>query len=279
MKYIVYPSGSHGNFLRLLLNEMSGCDARLPDSMVYDGVEYLTTPSFSAFHQVAAIQKLFQTEVDYDSMINIKVRPTSYLKYFAVCLNRTSGQFITVENLHVNTFDQISQHSVLFDFVKSLAVISGKSQGDVEPRFLREWFRLCFFANNGDTITQFIQPNIIPRAKFAVDFESFYDGTIVTTCENILDAMDMPITKSNMIAQYLDDFKQKNLYFDIDLNINNILQAIDNHDWADLSATNWLQQAWIDNYLVDKYNVDPLLRDDYFADTLELINEYKLKKV
>ena len=278
MKYIVYPSGSHGNFLKLLLNELSGIQAEVPDSMVYDTVKYLTSPSFSAFHQVSAIQKLFQTNVDYESMINIKVRPTSYLKYFAVCLNRTSGQFVTVENLHVDTFDQISKHSVLFDFVNSLAVIAGKSHGDVEPQFLREWFRLCFFANNGDTITQFIKPNIIPQAKFTVDFECFYDDTIIAICENILESMDLSITKSSRLDQYLKDFKQKNLYFDIDLNIKTWLDAIDQGTEADLTQSNLLQQAWIDNYLVKKYNIDPLLRNEYFANTLELIDEYKLKK-
>jgi hypothetical protein len=118
--------------------------------------------------------------VDFNSVVNIRVGPTSYLKYFAVCLNRTSGQNITIDNLHVNTFDQISKHSVLFDFAKSLAAITGKIEGDIEPQFLREWVRLCFFANNGDTITQFIQPDVVSQAKYVVDFhngEKFYDET------------------------------------------------------------------------------------------------------
>jgi len=260
------------------MNELSGVPAMVPDSMVYDAVEYLAPPTFSAVHQLGALRKLLDTDIDFDSMVNIRVQPSSYLKYFAVCLNRTSGQNITIDDLHVDTFDKISKHSVLFDFVKSLAAITGQTQGDVEPQFLREWLRLCFFANNGDTITQFIRPNIIAQAKYFVDFESFYDGTILDRCASILDSMNIPVTRNSNLEMYLRDFKQKNLYHDIDLNINHMITAINNGIWADLSNTNLLQQAWIDNYLVEQYNVDPLLRNEYFKDTVELVKEYKLNK-
>ncbi len=260
------------------MNELSGVPAVVPDSMVYDAVEYLAPPTFSAVHQLGALRKLLDTDIDFDSMVNIRVQPSSYLKYFAVCLNRTSGQNITIDDLHVDTFDKISKHSVLFDFVKSLTAITGQTQGDVEPQFLREWARLCFFANHGDTITQFIRPNIITQAKYFVDFESFYDGTILDRCASILDSMNIPVTRPGNLEKYLADFKQKNLYHDIDLNINTILDAIDNQLLVDLSQTNVLQQAWIDNYLVEQYNVDPLLKNEYFANTMKLVTEYNLQK-
>jgi hypothetical protein len=71
-------------------------------------------------------------------------------------------------------------------------------------------------------------------------------------------------------------FPKKLIYFSIDIDINQILTAIDRNISFDLSNTNLLQQAWIDNYLVIRYNIDPLLRNEYFENTQELRKAYNL---
>jgi hypothetical protein len=55
-----------------------------------------------------------------------------------------------------------------------------------------------------------------------------------------------------------------------------IISAIGQTELVDLSNTNILQQAWIDNYLVTQYNINPLLKNDYFANTKELTKAYKI---
>lgn len=264
--YIVHASGSHGHFLKLLLNAMIGIRPKERNDMVYDAVEY-------------ECQTVFEVGKPQDgcTVINIRVDPQSYLKYFVICLNRTSGHNITAQSLQINTFELIKKHSVLSHFSDSLTKISGQTQGDVSIKFLREWVRLCFFANSGETITASCRADVWESADFVVDFESFYDGTIIDKCKTICESLGLPVNNTRL-QSYLSEFKNKNLYFEIDADIPSILKAIDQNQYHDLSATNYFQQAWIDNYLVEQYNVDPLCRNEYFNDTVELINEYKLHK-
>jgi hypothetical protein len=269
--FILYPSGSHGNFLKLLLHELIGISAKGNDSVVYDNVKYSKPPTFFA------VQKL-PLDTDANSVINIRIKPESYLKYFAMCINRTAGQGIIPDDLVKNTFEQVNRHSILCGFVQSLQTISGKSHGDVEKKFLREWFRLCFFADNGASITKFIETSLCSNSKFVVDFESFYDGSIIDHCVKICAELDLPMSINSKISGYISEFKKNNLYFDIDLDIESILQSIKKQNVFDLSQTNVLQQAWIDNCLVNMYNIDPLLQNEYFANTMDLIEAYQLKK-
>ena len=269
MLYILYPSGSHGSFLKLLFNELTGVAAEESDSMIYDRITYRGVSVTSAVH-------ILPNGVNPDHVINIQVRPESYLKYFAVCLNRTSGHDIVIEDLHQNTFDRIKQHSIVSYFSKSLSEISGQLSGDVDPKFLREWFRLCFFANQGETITKFIAPNVLGHSRFVIDFESFYNGHILDQCMEICKHFSLPITHSHRVDEHLVEFQKKNRYHNIDLEISAILDCIENQKNYDLTTTNILQQAWVDNHLVNKYNINPLLKNDYFRNTLDLSKAYNL---
>jgi hypothetical protein len=267
--FILYPSGSHGSFLKLLLNTLVGNEADEINGIVYDTVTYRRPCTFNATHKLT-------TSVDPDRVINIRVDPKSYLKYFAVCLNRTSGNNILVEDLSVDTFKKIKQHSIFSFFADSLATISGSTVEDVEPKYLREWIRLCFFANNGDTITKFILPNVLTNSKYIIDFESFYNGTILDQCRRICNDNKLPTCNDNKLMDYIEQFITNNQYYTIDQNMPKIISAIGQTELVDLSNTNILQQAWIDNYLVTQYNINPLLKNDYFTDTKELTKAYKI---
>lgn len=262
---IVYPSGSHGSFLKLLLNTMSGIPINdVINYSVYDKVTYLAPVIFEADHQ-------FKDSID----IMINVKRSSYLKYFAMCLNRTSDINLLIEDLGTNIFEKIKRHPILKSFASSLITISGQATGDVEPKYIREWLRLCFFANNGTTITQFISPSDV-KAKYTVDFESFYNGSILENCCQIYKKFNLEIVDTSVAEALINRFSEKLMYRDIDLTIDQIMSAIDHCTKFNLSTTNLLQQAWIDNCLVDKYNINPLLKNDYFLDTQELRKAYNL---
>jgi hypothetical protein len=265
--FILYPSGSHGSFLKLLLNTMIGNSVDKIDDTVYHMLTYSKPSIFDATHTI-------KTSVDPSQVINVRVDPSSYLKYFAVCLNRTAGKHILIEDLTTNTFEKINQHPIVSFFADSLSVIAGRTVGDVEPKYLREWFRLCFFANNGDTITKFILPNVLDNSKYTIDFESFYNGTILDQCKKICNDLELTISNEDQIKEYLSQFVKNNTYYSIDQGIPDILDAIGQPNSVDLANTNILQQAWIDNYLVTKYNINPLLKNDYFSNTAELTKAY-----
>lgn len=265
--FIFYPSGSHGSFLNLLLNTLVGNQANNINDIIYDNVTYRKPCVFNATHKLT-------TFADPDCVINIRVDPTSYLKYFAMCLNRTSGHDILIEDLSIDTFEKIKKHSVISYFEDSLKTISGCTTGNVEIKHIREWFRLCFFADNGNTITKFISPNVLNNSKYVVNFESFYNGTILDECKKICNDIGLPTSNQHVLTEYINLFIKNNRYYAIDQDIPKIISAIDNFDFVDLSNTNILQQAWIDNYLLTKYNVNLLSNNEYFSNTQELIAVY-----
>ena len=69
---IVYPSGAHGSFLKLLLNAMAGVDYTMANSSVYDFTTFNGETIFTATDRYA--------DVKSSNIINIRVDPKSYLK-------------------------------------------------------------------------------------------------------------------------------------------------------------------------------------------------------
>ncbi len=271
MIYILYPAGSHGNFLELLLNTLLGIESFEVEKPIYDHVKYKSPSRFVTIHNLS-------NNIDPGSVINITVQPKSFLKYFAVCLNRTSGHNITDADLCFDTFEKIKKHSILSWFANSLTAISGLTQGNVEPKFIREWIRLCFFANNGRSIAGWLSPSVCATARFKIDFESFYTDKIIADCVKICESLGVADIETSKIHQHLKKFRHNNFYFDIDAQIDEILMGIQNHHCIALNTTNLISQAWIDNYLVNKYNIDPLLKNEYFDNTIDLVQHYNLVK-
>ena len=267
MYYILFPSGAHGNFLKLLLNSLSDISViRVPYQTVYDNIKFDSEILFEELHHVNDKNK---------PTIEICVRPESYLKYFAMVINRVSGINLYVDDLGTNVFKKLEHHTILKFFVESLTEISGQTEGNVDPKYIREWYRICFFADNGNTISQF-SSSTRSDADYIVDFESFYDGSILDVCYKIYNHLGLSVKRTEVAKGFVERFPEKVFYYNIDKPINTILNAIDNDKNIELSNTNLLQQAWIDNYLVSKYNISPLLRDNYFQNTQELKKIYNI---
>lgn len=266
--HIVYPAGAHGHFLKLVLNTMAGHVSGPVENFIYDGIPSDQLAPFTCVH--------FDSEVPdtLGQTINIRVRPESYLKYAAVCLNRTSGVNIALEDLDLDTFDKISQHSIYKHFVKSLSIISGKNDGDVPKGSLREWARLCLFDQDGLTIRQWTQSSEIDDS-YIVDFECFYQGQFKETCQKILDFFGVPC-HNNDIDHLIEHFDQNNRYRKIDQDCQTILQALQQKHNMPLANTNFMIEAWIDQYLVQQFGIDPLLQDDYSPTTHSLLERYHL---
>jgi hypothetical protein len=41
-----------------------------------------------------------------------------------------------------------------------------------------------------------------------------------------------------------------------------------------IESGNFLVEAWLDNWLVETYNINPLLQNEYFSNTQQIINHY-----
>jgi len=265
--YIVYPSGAHGSFLNLLLNVMTGSIAENAfDFFVYDNVKFKNYTNFSHCHSIIQINE------PYECIVNIRVRPTSYLKYSALSINRTASRDIILENLADNVFEKLKTHSIFKNFYKSLIEISGKSSGDIELKYLREWARLCLFANHGATITEWVKYSVVDNS-YQLDFESFYNGTIIQQCKKILQYVGLKEVDVDL-TPYLTHFEQHNRYRSIDQNVNLVIEHIKQRQYMPIESGNFLVEAWLDNWLVETYNINPLLQNEYFSNTQQIINHY-----
>lgn len=270
---IVYPSGAHGNFLAAVLNTLTGVTANNLGHMIYDKTSYSQDRNFVPVHCV----NLIDTDKLplYDNAININIQPESYLKYASICLNRTAGVDIQLETLNNNTFEQLGCHVIFSQLLKSLSTISGKTSGDVEFKDLREWARLCLFANRGSTITQWISDTRLSSADYTFDFEWFYDATVFKTKSiELINQLGMEVSDS--ADQLLPDFYKNNRYRNIDIETNYIIESIRTRQAVDITNTNFFQEAYIDNWLVDTYQIDPLYRNEYFSNTQDLIKSYNI---
>jgi hypothetical protein len=270
---IVYPSGSHGNFLSAVLNTMTGVRANNLGSMIYDKTTYTRDRNFVPIHCIGLLDPSVLTL--YDNSINIYVRPESYLKYASVCLNRTSGVDIQLETLNLNTFEKLNQHVIFSQLLTPLSTISEKSFGDVEFKDLREWARLCLFADNGKTITQWITDTQFDRADYTFDFEWFYNAdTLKEKSTELVTGLGMQVVDS--IDHLMPDFYNNNRYRTIDQETDKIISAIRQGISYNIDNTNFFQEGYIDNWLVDTYQINPLYRNEYFKNTQEIIKEYNL---
>jgi hypothetical protein len=265
---IVFPSGSHGSFLTFLLNSLSGVNCEHNNELVYDRVTYRSEIKFISNHTIS-------NNPHVRGRINIVVHNKSYLKYIVMCLSRTAGYDYSIEDFNKNTFDKLKKHVVLNHFITSLSTISGQSSGDVDFQSLREWARLCFFACQGSTITQILKSSLIKDSNYTFDFEWFYNPILlIQKCHDITDTFD--IRSSKNILPLLDNFYAQNRYKYVDVYPELIIDSIKNKKLMHISNTNFLQEAWIDNWLVENYNIDPLLKNNYFSNTLDIVDHYNL---
>ena len=257
---IGYPAGAFGNFLSYLLNYVASGKRNAVKESVYDfvtsDVTYFTT----------------KDSIINNSKVYINVESDSYLKYLVTNINRTGGIDLILEDLHIDTFDKIRSHQSLCFFEDSLKNISGQVGGNVSIRLLREWLRLCFFTNNGKTITEYIGPK--PQNCYVVDFETFFSRDKIKNCVfETIKSFDLTILV-NDIDDVIDEFFSKQ-YYKNHVNTNNLTNAIQKNQNISLNL-NLVEQAWLDNWLVEQYKIDPRLCDDYFNSTKELIDFYNL---
>jgi len=258
-KIISYPSGAFGNFLAYLLNYMITGQRYTVNRSVYD---FATSKIdfFTPRHQID------------NCAVYINVFSDSYLKFLITNINRISGADLIVDDLCIDTFNKIRSHNSLCFFEKSLVKISNKSTGDVSNGHIREWLRLCFFANNSDTISKYIGEK--PTNCYVVDFETFFSrDSIKQRAIDILQHFDFEIV-INDIDDIIDEFFSKQQYQDHADTVA-LTNSIQKNQNITLNL-NIVEQAWLDNWLVDNYKIEPRLINKYFSNTKELIDFYDL---
>jgi hypothetical protein len=178
-----------------------------------------------------------------------------------------------MDSMHYDTFNKISKNTVLTPLIKSLSVISNRTTGNVEKKYLREWARLCLFNNN--TIIPILNDSEIDLPDYKFNFNWFYDPTILKLkCVEIFKLFDIKII--NDITQLFDKFYEHNKYKNINIVPEKIISALIDKRDIKIPNLNFLQEAWIDSWLVNNCQITPVLPDQYFSTTFDMINQYDL---
>ena len=264
MIQIIHPSGAHGRFLSFLLNYQAGITTEYDGSVVYDKVMYGSDRLFFAFHS----KRNFPGKI-----INISVDQQSYYKWMAMCFSRANNIDLQFESLEHDTFNKINDHIVLQSLTKSLSVIANKTYGNVEKKYLREWTRLCLFDTS--MISQIISRSVIDAPDYKFCFEWFYEQEkLKLSCAEIFDLFNIKIKRD--ISHLFDKFYEQNNHKDINIMPEKIISAVSNKANIEISQLNFYQEAWIDDWLVKNYKINPVLSNHYFSNTLEIIKQYNL---
>lgn len=242
---------------------MAGYDIDTSSSAVFDHFRADLSPFYHTHEPVANAKRY----------IKIGVHPASFLKYLAMCVSRTAGQDLRLEDLDVDTHNKLRSHPIMRWFIPDLDHISA---GPVTAAKLRDWARLCFFADHGRTIQGFIKVSTDVDAAYNIDFESFYDGSVIDWCVETL--KDLGLDADPDRAQtLLDSFKYNNRYFLIDKPVQAVLQSIKDRADVDIPELNWLQEGYIDACLQQEFGVEPMDLAQYWSHTRDLYLAYGIK--
>lgn len=246
---------------------MSTGEESIIKESVYDSLDY------SSYKEIKFSFTHFEPDINYEIYINVD--RASYLKFFITNINRISGVNLVIEDLHQDTFKKIKKHRSLQFFEKSLKVISNQTDGDVPKMFIREWFRLCFIVDNYKTLQEYNKNyNNISTNCYVVDFETFFSRSkIQQIAVDILNRFEVDIVNDNIDNIITEFFNRQ--YYKNHIDVNLLKQNIIEKNNVVLNL-NLVEQAWLDNWLVEQYNIDPRLDNEYFSNTIDLINFYKL---
>lgn len=266
---VLFAGGAHGNFLTVLLNHALGirCKQR-GNSRVFDHFEFSQDLVFE-------IQQVRDLVVDPDRCVQIRVSDRDMLKWAVMTISRTTGHDRVIEDLHHDPWQMLADHPHMSPLLESLATISNQQHGAVRLGLMREWARLCFFANDCRTLREILQQSVIPDASLTVEFGDIYRAPMDVVL-HVLTHFGLQIRNAQGLDDHIRSFETRNRYRLIDFDTDMILQCLDQRVNLKFDSGNFVKQAWIDNYLVTRYNIDPLLIDHYWTDTYQILEAYGL---
>lgn len=257
---IVYPSGAHGSFLKLVLNHMAGVKYNIPNQTIFDKVEFPEGCIFDSNH-------FPKTNTP---CINITSKYEDRLLYSALLLSRTSGYNVDLYD-DEDVIKKLKSHIVL-------SFICDSFNNDIVTRKdLREIFRLTIFQDK-NTLDLIKKPNRSDNPLMEINLPIFYSmPELLQACIRILNLTRVAIKRpdiSSLHSLFLSRITCKNIGKDTKKIIDRIL----NFEKFNLGKLNFLQEAYIDDVLVKEFGVDPLCRDAYFTNSIEIFKTYNLKK-
>lgn len=276
--YIIYPTGSHGQFLKHLLNYMSG--QKIDHLWFSDGVfdrPYKPDASGHCGNQSghSSLHCLFETAHHYQqdmqaNVINITVKPPSHLKYLMMVFTRHAMMRFTLKDWENQVWQIIHKNNILCGFAKDLQCIV--KHHDIQQYHLREWCRLTFFHNQGQTIKTWISDSTVDT-QYQFDFENFYSEQLATRCQDLLNHLDAPVI--NRDIQVWQQIFSRTPYRDVDWQLKKIKEAILAKK-SIMIPDNFILQACLDHWLQCQYDVTVLVPSRYWGNTLDLMRDYGL---
>jgi hypothetical protein len=267
---VLFPSGAHGHFIAVLLNHSQGIKAiNQANSRVFDKPQWIGVPDFDIKHQASQVP-------DPDRCVQISVGDSDIFKWTVMSMSRASDLDIELERAHQDPWTIFQSHPHMAPLLGSLKAISGQDHGSVPISHMRDWARLCFFDDDCRTMRQILACSNLASARVVVEFGDIYRDPMAVV-SNVLSEFGLFFQCTENISQHISKFERQNRYRWIDLDLDMIFSAIDSGRRIRFDSGNFVKQAWIDNYLVKRYNVVPLLIDNYWEDTQQLMEAYGLK--
>lgn len=270
MKILLYNvSGSYGNLIAACLNLYAGnklvnYNASLK---IFDFISYSDDPIFLFDHAL-------REDTEKTVFVNVK---NNFINYLASMMCRTAGLDYSLETFHNNIQEKIVKHPILCFFETSLIQTCSLRDGNITIGELREWIRLLFIQNNYVTLHLMIDGMIKDVVvDYQINFDSIYNiDAFSEDCKKTLRYFDIPIIgDDNEIRIILNNFLNV-LKYHHTKEPWHIVKCLEDNCDSNINL-NIIEEAWLDDYLVNKYNISPLLQDNYPLTVGELKTIYKI---
>ena len=185
---------------------------------------------------------------------------------------RNYQQRFTLADYERDCLSIMTQHSILRHFGADIKQL-GAGSSQITSANLREWCRLCFFHNQGATITEWLQTSQLVLPNHVFDFEWFYNHLFLTRCLKLLKTLGLNVYHHNLAG--LINLFNLNPYKHIDKKCEIIQNSILQHQQIAI-PNNFILHAYIDQWLSETFGLDVLVPNNYWKTSLELCQAYDL---
>jgi hypothetical protein len=190
---------------------------------------------------------------------------------------RSAGVNYNLETFNQNILEKMEKHPILNCFIDSLKNTVTIKNNSITTGELREWIRLLFIQNNYYTLNYMLDEMFSNCSKDdSIKFDAIYDiENFCKVCASLLQKYEIPIYDKNKevkaaLTNFLNILSYKNIREPWD-----IVSKIENNVDCELKL-NVIEEAWLDDYLITKFNVIPIIEGNYPKTIFELKKLYKL---
>jgi len=274
---IDFIPGSHGNFLKYVLNNLLNKeDLELPFN------------NFGASHKKN--KNLFVhcghynfdgNKIPSDNIISIRFTEGDLLQLFSVSFYRVGDQNIEDVNLHINTYYKLLKFNsqIIESLNKSYGLNISEGNQNCPKYILREFFKFGFKdpSIHGFTIGLNKMNYTNNKKVYNFDYSSFYNyDKFKNELKNIESFFNLKFYPKDLKEIHDEFISYLTKYLELKPQADSIIESVKNNEYVDIPDLTLLQESYINAILENLYQIEmPFHQEEYFTNTKQIVEWIK----